>query len=68
MILHFVMNSPKDLPPLGDWVKAWAKRYGHTDAMQQEFYEMPGNELLAPRWPPAPWRFVGTGEALFGSV
>ncbi|MCE2841174.1 MAG: DUF721 domain-containing protein [Bacteroidetes bacterium] len=42
------MNSPKDLPPLGDWVKAWAKRYGHTGAMQQELLRNTWEQIVGP--------------------
>jgi hypothetical protein len=48
VISHFVMISSKDLPPLGDWVKAWAKRYGHTGAMKQELLRNAWERTVGP--------------------
>ncbi len=33
---------------MGDWVKAWAKRYGHTGAMQQELLRNTWEQIVGP--------------------
>ena len=53
------MNSSKDLPPLGDWVKAWAKHFGHTGNLQQELlwnaWEQAVGPVLASRTQTLRW-------------
>jgi len=47
------VNSTHELSPLGAWVKAWAKHYGHTGSLRQELlrnaWEQTVGSLLASR-------------------
>lgn len=43
-----MVKSTQELSPLGAWVQAWAKHYGHTGGLQQELLRNAWEQTVGP--------------------